>query len=66
MLDRDKSLEIYYISRSEKINTYTKVFIVEITPGFEQMSTYISNFKNGLENSYNITRGITWDCVKMR
>lgn len=30
------------------------------------MSAYISNFKNGLENSYNITRGITWDCVKMR
>ncbi|MDB8804959.1 hypothetical protein [Romboutsia sp. 1001216sp1] len=54
LLDRDKNLEIYYIPISEKISICTRVFIVGITPGFEQMSTYISNFKNGLENSYNI------------
>ncbi len=48
LVDKKGSLEIYYAPHNEYINSKAKIFIVGITPGFEQMNISIVTAKNGL------------------
>ncbi|MDR3594458.1 hypothetical protein [Clostridium sp.] len=59
----DKDIEIYYAPHNEYINSKAKVFIVGITPGFQQMSTAISAARRGLEDSDDIEE-IQYKCKK--
>ncbi|AGX44692.1 hypothetical protein [Clostridium saccharobutylicum] len=54
LIEREKNIEIYYSPHNEYINTKAKIFIVGITPGFQQMSTAISAARKELENSNDI------------
>ena len=42
LIEKEKDIEIYYSPHNEYINSKARVFIVGITPGFQQMSTAIS------------------------
>lgn len=48
-IEEDKNIKIYYAPHNEYINPKAKVFIVGITPGFQQMSTAISTARKELE-----------------
>lgn len=54
LLEKEKDIEIYYSPHNEHINSKARVFIVGITPGFQQMSTAISVARMELENSNHI------------
>lgn len=54
LLEKEKEIEIYYSPHNEYINSKARVFIVGITPGFQQMSTAISVARRELENSNDI------------
>lgn len=54
LLDKQNNIEIYYSPHNEYFNLKAKVFIIGITPGFQQMNTAISTARVGLENKYNI------------
>ena len=49
LIDEYKNIKIYYAPHNEYINPKAKVFIVGITPGFQQMSTAISTARKELE-----------------
>lgn len=61
LVEKEKDIEIYYSPHNEYINSKASVFIVGITPGFQQMSTAISAARKGLENSNNI-KAIQYQC----
>lgn len=61
LVDKEKDIEIYYSPHNEYINSKAKVFIVGITPGFQQMSTAISAARRGFEISNNI-KEIQYQC----
>lgn len=63
LIDKKEDLEIYYSPHNEYINLDARVFIVGITPGFQQMSTAIATARRELENSDNI-REIQYKCKK--
>ena len=42
LIDKDNNIEIYYAPHNEYFNKKAKIFIVGITPGFQQMSKAIS------------------------
>lgn len=54
LIDEEKEIKVYYAPHNEYINRKAKVFIVGITPGFQQMSTAISEAKKGIEAEYEI------------
>lgn len=54
LIEKDKNIEIYYAPHNEYINPKAKIFIVGITPGFQQMSTAISEARKSLETTDNI------------
>jgi hypothetical protein len=54
LIEKQKDIEIYYSPHNEYINSKAKVFIVGITPGFQQMSIAISTARREFENSNNI------------
>ena len=54
MLDKENNIEIYYAPHNEYLNPKAKVFIIGITPGFQQMSTAIGTARKELEVSDNI------------
>ena len=54
LIDKDNNIEIYYAPHNEHFNKYAKIFIVGITPGFQQMSTAISTARKELEHTDNI------------
>jgi hypothetical protein len=54
LIDKDNNIEIYYTPHNEHFNKEAKIFIVGITPGFQQMSTAISTARKELENTDNI------------
>ena len=60
-IKKEKDIEIYYSPHNEYINSKAKIFIVGITPGFQQMSTAISAARKGLENSNHIEK-IQYEC----
>lgn len=54
LIDKQNNIEIYYAPHNEYINPKAKIFIVGITPGFQQMSTAISTARKQLEFTENI------------
>ena len=54
LVDKEKNIEIYYAPHNEYLNPKAKVFIIGITPGFQQMSTAIVTARKELEISDNI------------
>ncbi|KKY02088.1 hypothetical protein VN21_05090 [Paraclostridium benzoelyticum] len=49
LIKRDGNIEVYYAPHNEYLNSKAKVFIIGITPGFQQMSTAISTARKELE-----------------
>lgn len=54
LIDKEKNIEIYYAPHNEYLNPKARVFIIGITPGFQQMSTAIATARKELEVSDNI------------
>lgn len=54
LVDKKDNIEIYYAPHNEYLNPKAKVFIIGITPGFQQMSTAISTARKELEYSNDI------------
>ena len=49
LLEKFKDIEIYYAPHNEYLNDKAKIFIVGITPGFQQMSTAIKTARICIE-----------------
>lgn len=49
LIDKENNIEIYYAPHNEYLNPKAKVFIIGITPGFQQMSTAIATARKELE-----------------
>ena len=54
LIDKENNIEIYYAPHNEYLNPKAKIFIVGITPWFQQMSTAISTARKWLEVSDDI------------
>lgn len=63
LIEKDNNIEIYYAPHNEYINPEAKIFIVGITPGFEQMSTAISTARKCLEENMDIEK-IKYECKR--
>jgi len=61
LIEKDDDIEIYYSPHNEHINSKARVFIVGITPGFQQMSTAISTARREFERSDDIEK-IQYKC----
>lgn len=61
LIDKKDNIEIYYAPHNEYINKKAKVFIIGITPGFQQMSTAIATARKELEVSNDI-KAIQYKC----
>ena len=61
LIDRDGNLEIYYAPHNEYINQKAKVFIIGITPGFQQMSTALATARYGIEKDKSLEE-IQYEC----
>ncbi|MDZ4992491.1 hypothetical protein GNF80_05815 [Clostridium perfringens] len=61
LVDKEGNIEIYYAPHNEYINPKAKVFIVGITPGFNQMSTAMATARKELEVSDDI-KEIQYKC----
>lgn len=49
LVDKENNIEIYYAPHNEYLNPKAKVFIIGITPGFQQMSTAIATARREFE-----------------
>lgn len=54
LIDKFKDIEIYYAPHNEYLNNEAKIFIVGITPGFQQMSTAIKTAKACIEQGKSL------------
>ena len=54
LVDKEDNIEIYYAPHNEYLNPKAKIFIIGITPGFQQMNTAISTARKELENHDDI------------
>ena len=54
LIDKENNIEIYYAPHNEYLNPKAKIFIIGITPGFQQMSTAIATARKELEVSDDI------------
>lgn len=54
LIEKSGNIEIYYAPHNEYLNSKAKIFIVGITPGFQQMSTAISTARKELELNTDI------------
>lgn len=61
LVDKKDNIEIYYAPHNEYLNPKAKIFIIGITPGFQQMSTAISTARKELEVSNDI-EAIKYKC----
>ena len=61
LIDKDGNLEIYYAPHNEYINQNAKVFIIGITPGFQQMSTALATARYGIEKNKSLEE-IQYEC----
>lgn len=61
LIEENGDLQIYYAPHNEHINPHAKVFIVGITPGFEQMNTAISIARKCLEKNDSLEE-IKYQC----
>lgn len=55
LIEKEGNIEIYYAPHNEYLNPEAKVFIIGITPGFEQMSTAMAAARIGLEEGKSIS-----------
>lgn len=51
LVQKEGDIEIYYAPHNEHLNSKAKIFIVGITPGFEQMSTAIAEARICIEEN---------------
>ncbi|WP_010294378.1 hypothetical protein [Clostridium senegalense] len=49
LIEKNGNIEIYYAPHNDYLNSKAKIFIIGITPGFQQMSTAISTARKELE-----------------
>jgi hypothetical protein len=61
LIDKENNIEIYYSPHNEYLNPKAKIFIIGITPGFQQMSTSISTARKELELGSDI-KEIQYKC----
>lgn len=61
LIEKKGNIEIYYAPHNEYLNPKAKIFIVGITPGFDQMSTAIAEARREFENGDDIER-IQYKC----
>ncbi|SHH72400.1 Uracil DNA glycosylase superfamily protein [Clostridium collagenovorans DSM 3089] len=54
LVDKEGNVEIYYAPHNEYLNPKAKIFIIGITPGFQQMSTAIGVARKELESNSKI------------
>ncbi|WP_296648602.1 hypothetical protein [Romboutsia sp. 13368] len=54
LIDKDNNIEIYYAPHNEYFNKKAKIFIIGITPGFQQMSTAIATARRELEHNKDL------------
>lgn len=54
LVDKFKDIEIYYAPHNEYLNDKAKIFIVGITPGFQQMSTAIKTARISIEEGKSL------------
>ncbi|MBC6003205.1 hypothetical protein H8891_05275 [Paeniclostridium sp. NSJ-45] len=54
LIEKSGNIKIYYAPHNDYLNSKAKIFIVGITPGFQQMSTAISTARKELELETNI------------
>ena len=54
LIDKEDRLEVYYTPHNEYINPKAKIFIIGITPGFQQMSTAMVTARKALEEGHSI------------
>lgn len=54
LVEEEGNIEIYYAPHNEYHNSRAKVFIIGITPGFQQMSTAIATAHKGLRDQLTI------------
>ncbi|WP_195266023.1 MULTISPECIES: hypothetical protein [unclassified Clostridium] len=61
LVDKENNIEIYYATHNEYLNPKAKVFIIGITPGFQQMSTAIATARKEFELGRDI-KEIQYKC----
>lgn len=61
LIEKSGNIEIYYAPHNEYLNSKAKIFIIGITPGFQQMSTAISTARKELELKSDI-KEIQYKC----
>ncbi len=61
LIERENNIEIYYAPHNEYFNPKARIFIIGITPGFQQMSTAIATARNELEFTDHINE-IQYKC----
>ncbi|MBU5315433.1 hypothetical protein KQI30_03965 [Clostridium bornimense] len=61
LIEKSNKIEIYYASHNEYINSNAKIFIIGITPGFQQMSTSIATARKELSLGTDI-KDIQYKC----
>lgn len=63
LIEKEGLIEIYYAPHNEHLNSEAKIFIVGITPGFEQMSTAITEARICIEENL-LFEEIKYRCKK--
>ena len=63
LIEQQGAVEIYYAPHNEYLNPQAKIFIVGITPGFEQMSRAISEARSCFEENLSLDE-IQYRCKK--
>lgn len=61
LIEKEDNIAIYYAPHNEYLNPKAKIFIIGITPGFQQMSTAISVAKKGFMEGEDI-KSIQYKC----
>lgn len=61
LIEEKDNIEIYYVPHNEYMNKKAKIFIIGITPGFQQMSTAIAEARKELERTNDI-KEIQYKC----
>lgn len=54
LVEKQDDLEIYYAPHNEYLNPHAKIFIVGITPGFEQMNTAIAEARRCMADKVSL------------
>ena len=54
LIEKQGNMEIFYAPHNEYLNSKAKIFIIGITPGFQEMSTAISTARKEFEKGTSI------------